>query len=95
MQVGFQPYSGNCARCGSLEHEMHMLFVWPFSKAAWFSSPWYIRTEVFAEDNHSIPQMLNVFLDSAHPHITITCLYTFLWCLWKAKNDALFGKKKL
>jgi hypothetical protein len=27
MQVGFQPYSGNCARCGSLEHEMHMLFV--------------------------------------------------------------------
>jgi hypothetical protein len=85
--------SKNYAKCGSLEDEMHLLFLCPFSKAAWFSSPWYIRTEVFAEDNYSIPQMLKVLLDSAHPHINITSLYTFLWCLWKARNDALFGRK--
>jgi hypothetical protein len=82
-----------CARCGSLEDEMHMLFLCPFSKAAWFSSPWYIKTEVIAENNHSIPQMLNILLNSAHPEININSLYTFLWCLWKARNDTLFGRK--
>lgn len=56
---------------------MHMLFLCPFSKATWFSSPWYIRTEVLAEHNHSIPQMLKVLLDSAHPHINVTSVYTF------------------
>ena len=85
--------SENCARCGNLEDEMHMLFLCPFSKAAWFFSPWYIKTEVLAKDNHSIPQILKVLLDSAHPHINATSLYTFLWCLWKARNDALFGRK--
>ena len=71
---------------------MHILSLCPFSKATWFSSPWYIRTEVLAEHNHSIPQMLKVLLDSAHPHINVTSVYTFLWCLWKAQNDALFGR---
>ena len=37
--------------------------------------------------------MLKVLLDSAHPHINATSLYTFLWCLWKARNDTLFGRK--
>jgi hypothetical protein len=69
-----------------------MLFLCPFSKAAWFSSPWYIRIEVLVEHNHSIPQMLKVLLDSAHPH-NITSLYTSLRCLWKARTDALFGRK--
>lgn len=85
--------SENCTRCGNQEDEMHMLFLCPFSKATWFSSPWYIRTEVFAEHNHSIPQMIKALLDSAHPHINVTSIYTFLWCLWKARNDALFGRK--
>ena len=84
--------SENCARCGNQEDEMHMLFLCPFSKAAWFFSPWYIRTEVLAEHNHSIPQMIMALLHSAHPHINTTSLYTFLWCLWKARNDALFGR---
>jgi hypothetical protein len=56
-------------------------------------TPWYIRTEVIAENNHSIPQMLNILLNSAHPEININSLYTFLWFLWKARNDTLFGRK--
>ena len=72
---------------------MHMLFLGPFSKAAWFSSPWYIRTEALTEHNHSIPQMIKVLLDSAHPHINVTSVFTFLWCVQKARNNALFGTK--
>jgi hypothetical protein len=70
-----------------------MLFLCPFTKAAWFSSPWHIRTEMIAMHNHTIPQMIKALLDSNHPHINITRIYTFLWCMWKARNDALFGSK--
>ena len=66
---------------------MHMLFLCPFSKATWFSSPWYIRTEVLAEHNHSIPQMLKVLLDSAHPHINVTSVYTLSY--------GVFGKHEM
>jgi hypothetical protein len=37
--------------------------------------------------------MIQALLASAHPHSDITSLYTFLWCLWKARNDAQFGRK--
>jgi hypothetical protein len=76
-----------------MEDEMHMLFLCPFSKAAWFSSPWFLRIEVFAANHNSVPQMIQAFLTSAHPQVNITSLYTFLWCLWKARNDAQFGRK--
>jgi hypothetical protein len=38
----------DCSRCGGVEDEMHMLFLCAFSKAAWFSAPWFIRTEILA-----------------------------------------------
>jgi hypothetical protein len=83
----------NCSRCGSAEDEMHMLFLCPFSKAAWFCSPWFIKTEFLASNHHSIPDMIQALLTSGHPQINLTSLYTFLWCLWKARNDTLFGRK--
>ncbi|CAM0909473.1 unnamed protein product [Alopecurus aequalis] len=85
--------SENCARCGNQEDEMHMLFLCHFSKAACFLSPWYVKTEVLAEHNQSILQMIKALLHSDHPHINLTSLCTFLWCLWKARNDVLFGRK--
>jgi hypothetical protein len=30
----------NCARCGCVEDEMHLFFLCPFSKAAWYCHPW-------------------------------------------------------
>jgi ribonuclease HI len=83
----------NCSRCGNLEDEMHMLFLCPFSKAAWYSFPWFIKTEFIAEHHPSVPEMIQALLTSQHPQINVTMLYTFLWCLWKARNNSLFCRK--
>jgi hypothetical protein len=83
----------NCSRCGAIEDEMHLLFLCPFSKAAWFSHPWYIKTEHLAAAQPSIPGMIQSLLSSGHPHINLSNLYTYLWCLWKARNDVLFDRK--
>jgi hypothetical protein len=70
-----------------------MFFLCPFSKAAWFCSPWFIKTEILAATNHSISDMIQTLLNSGHPQINLSSLYTFLWCLWKSRNDALFARK--
>jgi hypothetical protein len=72
----------NCAHCGNAEDDMHMLFLCPFSKSAWFCSPWYIKTELIAADHRSVADMIQTLLNSRHPEINLTSLYTFLWCLW-------------
>lgn len=82
----------NCSRCGDIEDEMHLLFLCPFSKAAWFSHPWYIKIETLAATCPSIADMIQSLLSFGHPHINLPNLYTYLWCLWKARNNVLFGK---
>jgi hypothetical protein len=37
--------------------------------------------------------MIQPLLLISHPNINISTLYTFLWCLWKTRNDALFNRK--
>ena len=37
--------------------------------------------------------MIQVLLDSHHPHMSVESLYTFLWCIWKARNDSIFCRK--
>ena len=64
-----------CSRCGQLEDEMHMLFLCPFSKVAWFCYPWFIKTESLAENYHSIPDMIRALITSQHPQINLTTLY--------------------
>uniref|UniRef100_A0A8R7K1P6 Reverse transcriptase zinc-binding domain-containing protein n=1 Tax=Triticum urartu TaxID=4572 RepID=A0A8R7K1P6_TRIUA len=70
----------NCSRCGNTEDEMHF-FLCPFSKATWFCSPWFIKTEILAAVNHSIPNMIQTLLNSGQPQINLSNLYTFLWCV--------------
>ena len=85
--------SETCSRCGKLEDEMHLFFLCPFSKAAWYNFPWFLKTEIFAQNNTSIPHMIQGLLDSHHPHMSVESLYTFLWCIWKARNDSVFCRK--
>jgi hypothetical protein len=76
-----------------MEDEMHILFLCPFSKAAWYCHPWYIRTETLAALHYNVPDMIQALLSSSHPQINPESLYTFLWCLWKARNDCRFNRK--
>jgi hypothetical protein len=50
---------------------MHLLFLCPFSKAAWFSHPWYIRSEALATTHRSIPEIIHAIFSSGHPMASI------------------------
>ena len=43
---------------------MHLMFLCPFSKAAWYCHPWYIKTEILAATHHNIPNMIQALLSS-------------------------------
>jgi hypothetical protein len=85
--------SETCSRCGKIEDEMHIFFLCPFSKAAWYCFPWFIKTEILANHNSLVPHMIKGLLDSQHLQISVSSLYTFLWCIWKARNDSVFCRK--
>lgn len=59
--------SENCSSCGNLEDDMHLFFLCPFSKAAWYCFPWFIKTELLAQHNGTIPHMILGLLSSQHP----------------------------
>lgn len=85
--------SKNCPRCGGKEDDMHLFFTCPFAKAAWFSEPWYIRTEQLALNHTTIPAIIISLLNSNHPQASLINVMTYLWCIWKARNDVLFSRK--
>jgi hypothetical protein len=83
-----------CCRCGLPEEEFHLFFLCPFARAAWFSHPWFIRSDVLLQGHSTMHAVIIDFLRSAHPHASILNVLNFLWCLWKARNDFLFDRFK-
>ncbi|XBH90806.1 hypothetical protein VPH35_082361 [Triticum aestivum] len=86
--------SKNCCRCGQQEDEFHLFFLCNFSRAAWFSSPWFLQSDALIQGHSTMHSVLFDLLRMGHPHDSISSVLNFLWCLWKARNDFLFDRKK-
>lgn len=83
-----------CSRCGLQEDEFHLFFMCPFARAAWFAAPWFIRTDDLIQGRDSLHSLIIDLLRMQHPYGSITNILNFLWCIWKARNDHLFDRKK-
>ena len=79
-----------CSRCSAEEDEQHIFFTCPYARAAWFAKPWYIRMDNFISNSTSIITIILNLLSSDHPHASLTNIFTFMWCLWKVRNEKLF-----
>lgn len=83
-----------CNRCGVEEDDLHLFFTCGFSKAAWFCDPWFIRTEVLISNADTCTQILKKIINLNHPHANLNNVLTFMWCIWKARNDSRFNRKE-
>jgi hypothetical protein len=83
-----------CSRCDLEETDMHLFFTCNFAIASWFSHPWYIRIDNIINNALSFTDMVLKLLSINHPHANLLNVLTFMWCLWKSRNDYLFNREK-
>jgi hypothetical protein len=82
-----------CCRCANEETDIHLFFLCPYARAAWFADPWFLKIDQMVHINSSLTQILQNLLNMHHPNGSMQNILTFLWCIWKARNDCLFNKK--
>lgn len=80
-----------CLVCG-LENEyvMHVLFFCPFATATWFASQLALRVDYLPLN---FTRTLLTMADNLNGEEMIMFANT-LWCIWKARNEAVFAAKK-
>jgi hypothetical protein len=47
--------------------------------------------DLIAQNSHDVHTIVLHLLALDHPHISLTNIFTFLWCLWKMRNEKLFN----
>ena len=87
--------SSSCARCDIEEDDLHLLFLYNFARAAWFGQPWYIISYILVQNHDYVANIIMALINMNHRHVSISNTFTFLWCLWKARNDMLFLQERL
>jgi hypothetical protein len=75
------------------ETDQHLLFLCAFARAAWYLHPWNLRIDQIVSPDDSISQILTRLISMNHPYGSLENILTFMWCLWKSRNDCLFNKK--
>ena len=81
------------ATCGIEEDDLRMFFKCPFARATWFARPWHIKTYLLVQTSDSLTTINSSLAKSHYPHATLSNIITFLWGLWKPRNDNLFQRK--
>ena len=65
-----------------------------FARAALYCHPWYIRSDVLVQNHSNMRNIILALLNMNRPHASASNILNFMWCLWKARNDYLFDRKK-
>jgi hypothetical protein len=50
--------------------------------------------DVIAENAYNLHTIISNRLAMNHPTNTMKHIFTFLWCLWKMRNEKLFSNKE-
>jgi hypothetical protein len=76
-----------CCRCGVEEDDVQLFFTCHFVRIAWFSAPWFLHTEIIAQNCNSLTQIILKLQIMNHPHGSLQNSLTFMSCIWKSRND--------
>jgi hypothetical protein len=75
------------------ENDLHLFFTCNFAREAWYYHPWYIRIDNIIPHANSVTTLILHMLSMNHPNGNLENILTFMWCLWKSRNDNLFKEK--